>query len=168
MGREVALRKRGISKVLSGASFVVCSNFLSSARHYSASPSGSTFLIVSPSQTAQVSISSCLRSCLLLRSGARLLANELLRRAVQVDGALPAGFAAPIVGPTTTQAFRQFMTCVSQLTRQAVFVCDDINGVGVSGTVWISPGVLPFVRRRLGCRQGAIPEALRQASVRRS
>jgi hypothetical protein len=26
------------SKVLSGASFVVCSNFLSSARHYSASP----------------------------------------------------------------------------------------------------------------------------------
>jgi hypothetical protein len=22
------------------------------------------------------------------------------------------------------------MTCVSQLTRQAVFVCDDINGVG--------------------------------------
>jgi len=30
----------GISKVLSGASFVVCSNFLSSARHYSASPFG--------------------------------------------------------------------------------------------------------------------------------
>ena len=40
------------SKVLSGASFVVCSNFLSSARHYSASPRGSTFLILSPSQTA--------------------------------------------------------------------------------------------------------------------
>jgi hypothetical protein len=118
----------GISKVLSGASFVVCSNFLSSARHYSASPSGSTFLILSPSQTAQVSISSCLRSCLLLRSGARLLANELLRRAVQVDGALPAGFAAPIVGPTTTQAFRQFMTCVSQLTRQAVFVTSGRRG----------------------------------------
>ena len=49
-----------------------------------------------------------------------------------------------------------------------MFVCDDINEVGVSGTVWTSPGVLPFVRRRLRCRQGAIPEALRQASVRRS
>jgi len=74
----------------------------------------------------------------------------------------------PAVGSMLLRWFWQFMTCVSQLTRQAVFVCDDINGVGVSGTVWTSPGVLPFVRRRRRCRQGAIPEALRQASVRRS
>ena len=40
-----------------------------------------------------------------------------------------------------TQAFWQFMTCVSQPTRQAVDVCEDINGVGVSGAGWTTPGV---------------------------
>lgn len=40
----------------------------------------------------------------------------------------PAGLDA---GPT--QEFWQFMTCVSQPSRQAVDVCDDINGVGTTG-----------------------------------
>jgi hypothetical protein len=44
------------------------------------------------------------------------------------DGRVPAGFAAPIVGPTTTQAFWQFMTCVSQATKHTVDVCDDMQG----------------------------------------
>ena len=46
---------------------------------------------------------------------------------------MPAGLGVPVAGPTTTQAFWQFMTCVSQLTRHAVEVCDDINGVGTKG-----------------------------------
>ena len=58
----------------------------------------------------------------------------------KLQGALPAGFTAPVVGPTTTQAFWQFMTCVSQATKHAVDVCDDIKGVGVNGTGWTSPG----------------------------
>jgi hypothetical protein len=58
-----------------------------------------------------------------------------------VHGAVPAGLEVLVVGPTVTQAFWQFMTCVSQLTRQAVDVCDDINGVRVSGTGWTCPGV---------------------------
>jgi len=37
-------------------------------------------------------------------------------------------------GPTRTQAFWQVMTWVLQPTRQAVDVCDWINGVGTSGT----------------------------------
>jgi len=56
------------------------------------------------------------------------------------NGQVPAGFAAPIVGPTTTRAFWQFMTCVSQATKHTVDVCDDIKGVGVNGTGWTSPG----------------------------
>src|SRR5437764_15041966 len=53
---------------------------------------------------------------------------------------LPA-LAAWVTGPTLTQAFWQFITCVSQLTRQAVLVCDEISGVGATGmgrTCWAS------------------------------
>jgi hypothetical protein len=52
---------------------------------------------------------------------------------LRVHGAVPAGLGVPVAGPTTTQAFWQFMTCVSQPTWQAVDVCDDINGVGTKG-----------------------------------
>src|SRR5260370_1409457 len=41
---------------------------------------------------------------------------------LRVQGALPAGFRVPVVGPTTTQAFWQFITWVSQATKQAVDV----------------------------------------------
>jgi hypothetical protein len=60
---------------------------------------------------------------------------------LRVQGELPAGFRVPVGDPTTTQAFWQFMACVSQVPEQAVDICDDINGVGVSGTGWTSPGV---------------------------
>ena len=41
---------------------------------------------------------------------------------LRVQGELPAGFRVPVVGPTTTQAFWQFITWVSQATKQAVDV----------------------------------------------
>jgi hypothetical protein len=47
-------------------------------------------------------------------------------------GAVPAGLGV-VTGPTTTQVFWQFMSCVSQLTKQAVDAGDDSNGVGASG-----------------------------------
>jgi hypothetical protein len=75
-----------------------------------------------------------------LRSGARLLANELLGRAVQIARRIAGGVHGTSRRPTTTQAFWQFMTCVSQATKHAVDVCDDIKGVGVNGTGWTSPG----------------------------
>ena len=46
-----------------------------------------------------------------------------------IDGVGDAG-----AGPTRTQAFWHVMTWVLQFTRQAVDVCDWINGVGTSGT----------------------------------
>ena len=41
---------------------------------------------------------------------------------LRVQGELPAGFRVPVAGPTTTQAFWQFITWVSQATKQAVDV----------------------------------------------
>ena len=63
----------------------------------------------------------------------------VLQLRVQAEPA--AGFRVPVVGPTTTQAFWQFMACVSQVPEQDVDACGEIKGVGVSGTGWTSPGV---------------------------
>ena len=59
---------------------------------------------------------------------------------LRLQAELPPGFTVLAVGPTTTQAFWQVMTCVSQVTEQAVDVCGDINGVGASGAGWTCPG----------------------------
>ena len=59
---------------------------------------------------------------------------------LRLQAELPPGFTVLAVGPTTTQAFWQLMTCVSQVTEQAVDVCGDINGVGASGAGWTCPG----------------------------
>src|ERR1700737_1480125 len=63
----------------------------------------------------------------------------VLQLRVQAEPA--AGFRVPVVGPTTTQAFWQFIACVSQVPEQAVDACGEIKGVGVSGTGWTSSGV---------------------------
>ena len=55
-----------------------------------------------------------------------------LRVQGEVPGAL--GMVAVVEGPTTIHAFWQFMAWVLQVTKQAVAVCDWINGVGTSGT----------------------------------
>ena len=80
---------------------------------------------------------------LLGRPVARLLAKELLAGAAESGGARAVfgtadevieGVGVPMGGPTRTHAFWQVMTWVLQPTRQAVDVCDWINGVGTSGT----------------------------------
>jgi hypothetical protein len=62
------------------------------------------------------------------------------------------------LAPTTIQAFWQFMACVSQPTTQAVDVCEEIKGVGTTGTGCTTPvdkelccactGVMPATESR--------------------
>ena len=49
--------------------------------------------------------------------------------------------------PAATQPFWQVMTAVSQPTRQAVDACEDISGLGDSGTGATWPGVTTCASR---------------------
>ena len=51
---------------------------------------------------------------------------------LSAQGALPAELTV-VVGPIVTQAFWQFITSVSQLTRQAVELSPCRSGVGANG-----------------------------------
>jgi hypothetical protein len=62
-----------------------------------------------------------------------------------------AGATVVAIGAAATQAFLQFMTCVSQLTRQAVEVCEEISGVGTNGAGCTCPGI--------GARPGTVGTA---------
>ena len=54
---------------------------------------------------------------------------------------------AVAVGGAATQAFWHVMACVSQPVTQAVDACEDINGVGTSGTGATWPGVTTCASR---------------------
>jgi hypothetical protein len=61
--------------------------------------------------------------------------------------------AAAALAPTTMQAFWQFLAWVSQPTTQAVDVCEEIKGVGTTGTGCTIP-----VDKELCCAcTGAVP-----------
>ena len=71
------------------------------------------------------------RSCCVVQLRVQAAAPPELGVAVAVIAACPAA----------TQALWHVMTCVSQPVTQAVDACEDINGVGTSGTGWTCPGI---------------------------